>query len=134
MLVTKAWTISDEDTLEKENILDGLRMVMAIKARAVLPYLVPQLVAPPVNLKALASIGPVAGDALHRHLVKIMPALIGALARAAGSEEEAEALGYAEAVVLSVSDDDDDTGLSCIMDEFLMSCGQTDDVANRSGH
>ena len=84
MLVTKAWTISDEDTLEKENILDGLRMVMAIKARAVLPYLVPQLVAPPVNLKALASIGPVAGDALHRHLVKIMPALIGALAKAAG--------------------------------------------------
>ena len=117
--------------MEKENILDGLRMVMAIKARAVLPYLVPQLVAPPVNLKALASIGPVAGDALHRHLVKIMPALIGALARAAGSGDEGEALGYAEAVVLSVSDDDDDTGLSCIMDEFLMSCGQTDDVANR---
>ena len=48
-----------------------------------------------------------------------------------GSGDEAEALGYAEAVVLSVSDDEDDTGLSCIMDEFLMSCGQTDDVANR---
>ncbi len=58
--------LSDEDTEEKENILDGLRMVMAIKARAVLPYLVPQLVASPVNMKALASIGPVAGDALHR--------------------------------------------------------------------
>ena len=47
-----------------------------------LPYLIPQLVAPPVNMKALASIGPVAGDALHKHLVKIMPALIGALAAA----------------------------------------------------
>jgi hypothetical protein len=42
---------------------------MAIKARAVLPYLVPQLIAPPVNTRALASLAPVSGEALHRHLV-----------------------------------------------------------------
>jgi hypothetical protein len=42
---------------------------MAIKARAVLPYLVPQLIAQPVNTRALASLAPVAGEALHRHLV-----------------------------------------------------------------
>merc|ERR1719266_2488835 len=39
-----------------ENTLDGLRQVMAIKARAVLPYLVPQLIAKPVNTRALASL------------------------------------------------------------------------------
>lgn len=44
---------------------------MAIKARAVLPYLVPQLISPPVNTRALASLAPVAGEALHRHLVSV---------------------------------------------------------------
>ena len=96
-----------------------------------LPYLVPQLVAPPVNMKALASIGPVAGDALHKHLVKIMPALIGALAAASETPAEEETLGYAQAVVLSVSDDDDDTGLSYIMDEFFSVCGQTDQIGEK---
>jgi hypothetical protein len=65
-----------------ENTLDGLRQVMAIKAKAVLPYLVPQLIAPPVNTRALASLAPVSGEALHRHLPKILPALINALAKA----------------------------------------------------
>ncbi len=45
---------------------------MAIKARAVLPYLVPQLIAPPVNTRALASLAPVSGEALHRHLVSLV--------------------------------------------------------------
>ena len=45
-----------------ENTLDGLRQVMAIKARAVLPYLVPQLIAKPVNMRALASLAPVSGE------------------------------------------------------------------------
>ena len=54
-----------------DNTIDGLRQVMAIKARAVLPYLVPQLIAPPVNTQALASLAPVSGEALHRHLVNL---------------------------------------------------------------
>merc|ERR1719481_499708 len=37
-----------------EHTLDGLRQVMAIKSRAVLPYLIPQLTASPVNTKALS--------------------------------------------------------------------------------
>ena len=120
---------SEETAKERENILDGLRLVMAIKARAVLPYLIPQLIAPPVNMKALASVGPVAGDALHRHLVKIMPALISSIAQA--HPNEAESLSYAQAVVLSVSDENDDAGLSYIMDELLSVCGQTDDAESR---
>lgn len=45
--------LSDEDSDVAENTLDGLRQVMAIKSRVVLPYFVPQLTAPPVNTKAL---------------------------------------------------------------------------------
>lgn len=97
---------SDEDDEEslsiRENTLDGLRQVMAIKAKAVLPYLVPQLIAPPVNMKAIATVAPVAGDALHRHLSKIMPAMLQALADAHGdSALEADLQDHAQAVVLS---------------------------------
>ena len=51
---------------------------------------------------------------IHRHLPKILPALIGALADDSAETE----LELAEAVVLSVSDDDSDIGVSCIMEEL----------------
>merc|ERR1719266_100114 len=111
-----------------ENTLDGLRQVMAIKARAVLPYLVPQLIAKPVNTRALASLAPVSGEALHRHLPKILPALICALAENGGESSELE---LAEAVVLSVSDDDSDIGVSCIMEELLTAANFKRDEHNR---
>ena len=57
---------------------------------------------------------PFLGEALHRHLPKILPALIGALAEDSAETE----LELAEAVVLSVSDDDSDIGVSCIMEEL----------------
>ncbi|PSN31349.1 eIF-2-alpha kinase activator GCN1, partial [Blattella germanica] len=47
--------LNDPDPTVAESTLDGLRQVMAIKSRVVLPYLIPQLVAPPrVNTKALS--------------------------------------------------------------------------------
>merc|ERR1719309_648823 len=49
-----------------ENTLDGLRQIMAIKSRAVLPYLIPQLTASPVNTKALSILASVAGEALNK--------------------------------------------------------------------
>lgn len=63
-----------------ERTLDGLRQVMAIKSRAVLPYLVPQLTATPVNTKALSVLAAVAGETLTKHLHKILPALLSVLA------------------------------------------------------
>mgnify|MGYP000921050541 CR=1 FL=1 len=59
-----------------ERALDGLRQVMAVKSRAVLPYLIPQLTAPPINTKVLAILASVAGDALTKYLHKILPALL----------------------------------------------------------
>lgn len=129
--------------LGEDEALDGLRQVMAIRAKAVLPYLVPQLIAPPtVNMRALACIGPVAGDALNRHLGKILPAVIGAVAGAAGAGGYPETLAYAEAVVLSVGgggggdEDGDDVGLGYIMDELMTGCSSSSGVEignNRKG-
>jgi hypothetical protein len=63
---------------------------MAVKSKVVLPYLVPQLTAEPVNTHALSFLSAVAGEALNKHLSKILPALMSALSRKTGTEEEAE--------------------------------------------
>ena len=63
--------------------------MMAIKSRVVLPYLVPQLIAPPrVNTKALSILASVAGEALTKYLHKILPALLAALSAAQGTPQE----------------------------------------------
>jgi len=111
-----------------ENTLDGLRQIMAIKSRAVLPYLIPQLTASPVNTKALSILASVAGEALNKHLARILPALLTSLAESHSTPEETVELGYAQAVVLSVQDE---TGLSFVMDILLDNCKSKDSVTRR---
>ncbi|XP_021942062.1 eIF-2-alpha kinase activator GCN1, partial [Zootermopsis nevadensis] len=102
-----------------ESALEGLRQVMAIKSRVVLPYLVPQLIAPPrVNTKALSILASVAGEALTKYLHKILPALLAALSMAQGTPHEAQELEYCQAVVLSVTDE---VGIRTIMDQLMES-------------
>ena len=72
---------------------------MAVKSRVVLPYLVPQLTAPPVNTHALSFLSSVAGDALTKHLGKILPALMSALAEKMDTEQEST-VSLAPAVAL----------------------------------
>jgi hypothetical protein len=98
--------LDDED--RHDNTLDGLRQVMAIKSRAVLPYLIPQLISKPVNTKALASLAPVSGEALHRHLTRILPALLHAMSEAHGNPEEATVKEHAETVVLAIDNTSSD--------------------------
>ncbi|XP_053693190.1 eIF-2-alpha kinase activator GCN1 [Sabethes cyaneus] len=111
-------SLSDPDPDVAEWTLDGLRQVMAIKSRVVLPYLVPQLTANPVNTKALSILASVAGEALTKYLPKILPALLSALAGAQGTPEEAQELEYCQAVILSVSDE---VGIRTIMDTVMES-------------
>ena len=118
--------LSDPDM--HENTLDGLRQIMAIKSRAVLPYLIPQLTATPVNTKALSILASVAGESLNKHLAKILPALLTCLAESHGTAEETAELGYARAVVLSVQDE---TGVSYVMDILLDNCKSKDAVTRR---
>lgn len=89
---------------------------MAIKSRVVLPYLIPQLSAPPVNTKALAILASVAGEALTRFLNRILPALLTALSDSHGTPDEVQQLEYCQTVVLSVTDD---AGTRTIVDQLL---------------
>ncbi|CAG5089337.1 Similar to Gcn1: eIF-2-alpha kinase activator GCN1 (Mus musculus) [Cotesia congregata] len=121
--------LNSPDPQEAENTLDGLRQVMAIKSRVVLPYLVPQLTSAPVNTKALSILASVAGEALTRYLHKILPALLMALSSAQGSENEAQELEYCQAVVLSVTDE---VGVRTVMDQ-LMDATKAEDPSRRRG-
>ena len=90
--------LSSSEADRSEVALDGLKQVMAVKSKVVLPQLIPQLVRPPANTKALALLSSVAGDALHKHLDRIVPALITSLK---GNEDE-DVISHAEGVILSV--------------------------------
>ena len=112
---------SEEEKEISEYALDGLKQVMAIKSRVVLPYLVPQLTAHPVNTEALCILASVAGDALTKHLDKILPALISALHSEYGSglsppPQYEVTLGHCQGVVLAVTDP---LGVNIILDELL---------------
>ncbi|XP_076367337.1 lethal (3) 80Fj isoform X2 [Tachypleus tridentatus] len=99
-----------------EYTLDGLRQVMSIKSKVVLPYLIPQLTAPPINTKALSFLSAVAGEALTKHLNKVLPALLSALSDALDTPKEQQETEYCQAVVLSVQDD---LGVRTIIDYLL---------------
>ncbi|XP_074643687.1 stalled ribosome sensor GCN1-like [Tubulanus polymorphus] len=106
--------------------LDGLKQVMAVKSRVVLPFLVPQLTAPPVNSRALSFLSTVAGESLTKHLNRILPALMRALAGSLGCPDEVEQLGYCQSVVLSVQDP---VGIHSIMDELLGATSNATDMS-----
>lgn len=105
-----------DDEKVSEFALDGLKQVMAVKSRVVLPYLVPKLTTPPVNTRVLAFLSSVAGDALTRHLGVILPAVMLALKEKLGTPDEQLEMANCQAVILSV---EDDTGHRIIIEDLL---------------
>ncbi|XP_013411317.1 eIF-2-alpha kinase activator GCN1 [Lingula anatina] len=112
-----------DDEMLSEYALDGLTQVMAVKSRVVLPYLVPQLTSSPVNTRALSFLSSVAGEALVKHLHKILPALLSSLSSKLGTEEEQQELEYCQVVVLSVTDDN---GVRITLDELIQAFGNSE--------
>ncbi|XP_075424511.1 stalled ribosome sensor GCN1 isoform X2 [Ascaphus truei] len=112
-----------EDEEVAEFALDGLKQVMAVKSRVVLPYLVPKLTCPPVNTRVLAFLSSVAGDSLTRHLNVILPAVMSALKAHLGTEEEPAELANCQAVILSV---EDDAGQRFVIDDLLEATRSSD--------
>ncbi|KAK4875808.1 hypothetical protein RN001_012230 [Aquatica leii] len=127
ILPTMLNKLNDDDPEVVEWTLDGLRQVMAIKSRVVLPYLVPQLTSPPANTRALSILASVAGEALNKYLPRILPALQTALASSKGTPDEAQQLEYCQAVVLSVMDE---AGIRTIIDTLLENT-RTENIGQR---
>ena len=112
-----------------EYTLDGLRQVMAIKSRVVLPYLVPHLTVPPVNTRALSLLSSVADDSLNKHLAKILPALLQSLSKSLDTENEKQELEYCQSVILSVTDE---AGRRTIVDHLLESARDDSVIVRRA--
>lgn len=64
---------------KREIVLDGLQQVMTVKSNVVLPMIIPNLTQPPVNVRALSLLSSVAGQALYKHLPRVIPALVTSL-------------------------------------------------------
>lgn len=102
-----------------EATLDGIRQIMAIKNRFVLPYILPYLTDnQPVNIKALALLAPVAGEALTRHLVKILPAVLLTLSKKLGSKTEKKEIANCNALLLAANEFN---GTQIVIDQLLQS-------------
>lgn len=99
-----------------ESTLDGLRQIMMIKSRVILPILIPQLTAPPVNTKALSILVSVAGEALTKFLPKILPSILNSLATSIGTNNESLEIDYCQLVVHAVSDE---TGIRIVIDMLI---------------
>ncbi|CAH0406720.1 unnamed protein product [Chilo suppressalis] len=123
------------DPLVADATLDGLKQIMAIKSRAVLPYLVPVLTAGgggegAVDTRALSALAAAAGAALGRHLPRVLPALLAALVAARHSPHEARELDHCRDALLPVADP---AGVRCIIDTLLEWVRTMDEEKRRAG-
>lgn len=92
----------EQEESERDYALDALQRIMQLKSRVVLPYLVPHLIQPPVDIKALASLTLVAGDALAKHLTRIIQAVVTHIAEEKDAEVKQQHLYYADQLIAAV--------------------------------
>ena len=99
-----ATTTTDQDgeVAGQDFALDALQRIMQLKSRVVLPYLVPHLTQSPVNIKALSRLTLVAGDALARHLTRIIQAVVTHTAEEKDPSAKQEHIQHAEELLAAV--------------------------------
>ncbi|KAG5445430.1 translational activator of GCN4, variant 2 [Clonorchis sinensis] len=93
-----------DDPKTSPHALDGLRQLLVVKGKAVMPYLVPKLIYPTVNAKAFAYLATVAGDALSRQLNRILPALLTTVAQVDCNPDHEEDLMHCAEVLICIYD------------------------------
>lgn len=108
----------EELTPEQDHVLQGLCEVMKQNAKAMLPYLLPKLTKPPVNVHALCSLASVSGDSLSRQLPKVLDAL---LASCETNDESDPMIESCEKVVIAVTDED---GVPVLIDYLIQKASQ----------
>nr|XP_049695154.1 eIF-2-alpha kinase activator GCN1 [Helicoverpa armigera] len=109
--------LKDPDPAIADATLDGLKQIMAIKSRCVLPYLVPVLTSGGgADTRALSALAAAAGGALARHLPRVLPALLNALVAARGQPGAARERDHCRDALLPVVDP---PGVRSIIDTLL---------------
>ena len=133
-------TSSTSSAMDKElpPALDGLRLMIKMKSKQVLPFLLPKLLESPMGsfqAKALTAVCEVSGSILHYNLREIMPSLIREIvsgncdAKAAEGSQEACVWEAVVTVVKSVSE----AGTRWLLDEIIKSTQSKDTKERRAG-
>lgn len=71
----------------RERAVYGLKEVLQLRPRDLLPYLIPRLVSVPISTahaRALGAVAEVTGGSIHSHLAVVVPAVVAELARTDG--------------------------------------------------
>ncbi|KAK6741484.1 hypothetical protein RB195_009377 [Necator americanus] len=105
-------------TPEKEDVLAGLCEIMKQNSRQMLPYLLPRLTRPPINVHALCSLASVAGGSLSRQLSRVLDALLSACQT---NDQYDPMIDSCEKVVIAVTDDE---GVPVLVDYLLKQGGK----------
>jgi hypothetical protein len=123
-----------EDGERSEWALDGLKQIMLVKSRALLPYIVPYLTQPPVNINALCKLCSCASvEVLSRHLSKILITLINSLATV-DIQQVSEAknqnwINECEVLLLSINDPE---GIRTIVNELMTHATGEEKIGTKS--
>lgn len=119
-LLNEIKTNENSNPIVVERALDGLRQVMLVKSRSVLPFLIQYLTLPPVNINALCKLCSCAtSEVLSRHLNKILITLVNAVAvhELDGAEQtKATWLAESESLLLSIVEPE---GVKTIIGELI---------------
>ncbi|KGK39487.1 hypothetical protein JL09_g1371 [Pichia kudriavzevii] len=71
-----------------EDALSALQEIMSTKSDVIFPILIPSLLTPPINGRAIGALAEAAGSALYKRLSTIINALVDGIANKLGDEEE----------------------------------------------
>lgn len=115
-----------DDPASKEAALDGIRQLLALRGRAVMPYLVPKLTQPTLDAKTFAYLAPIAGDALSRHLGRILPSFLIFAASIPAAEKTNVDLDCCNTVLSAIGDV---SGVRMILQELISGLSLTESAA-----
>lgn len=124
ILPTLVENLNHPDPEVAEATLDGLKQcvqVMTVKSRAILPYLIPVLTGGGpgggvADTRALSALAAAAGPALGKHLSRVLPALVNAIAAARATPAEPTELENCRNALLSINEP---PAVRCIIDTLL---------------
>ncbi|KAL7064641.1 hypothetical protein AAHC03_05229 [Spirometra sp. Aus1] len=103
--------------------LDGIRQLLVLRGKAVMPYLVPKLTQPKLDAKTFAFFAPIAGDSLSRHLNKILPFFLLAARDVPASDVDNSELQNCGVVLTSIAEL---SGVRTILQELVTGLCLTD--------
>ena len=104
--------------------------MMMTQSKIILPYVLPYLTDhQPVNTRALALLAPVAGEALTRHLTRIIPAMILTLTKKLDSKNEKREIANCNAVILSANDQ---AGAQIVVEQLLLALKNSNQLTKRA--